>query len=320
MASSSKKNHSRGLKIGSLIGSLVAFVVVVAIIVESGAYGRLAKSLGLPEINGVSQLMPGEDSQQKNDLQLDLKTPSVSVPSVTSSPSVSASAEPSTAEKESSSSGTFALPEGASSPYSVQKALEVAQTIPTATPHADGYNRSEQFGTWINSADMCGSATTRDYILKRDLTNVEQNSKCQVTSGNFNDPYTGKSMTFTRGQNTSSLIQIDHVVALNDAYASGLYKDSRASERVTYANDPEVLVASEGTANNVKGNGVNLKSAGAGSSKWEASTPSVWLPSYEPYQCEYMAKRVYIKDKYDLTMSTWEKSETVSFLKQCAAN
>lgn len=84
-----------------------------------------------------------------------------------------------------------------------------------------------------------------------------------------------------------------------------------------------MLVASEGEANNVKQQGVNLvrdEALNGSKTKWQDDTPSVWLPSNKTYQCSYMAKRVYIKDKYKLSMSGWEKAETKSFLAQCVAD
>ena len=190
--------------------------------------------------------------------------------------------------------------------------------MPTAKPHTTGYkaNRGTLFGGWANSPQLCGTATMRDQILKRDLTNPVLNDRCQVTSGTFTDPYTGQHMTFKRGKDTSSLIQIDHVVAVYDAYASGLWNRSQ-QERETYANDPDVLLASQGKANMVKSEGINLNGKG-GRKGWTQSTPSIWLPDNHGYQCDYMAKRVHIKHKYNLTMSAWEKDETIAFLTQCA--
>ncbi|RYQ46643.1 deoxyribonuclease, partial [Bifidobacterium pseudolongum subsp. globosum] len=213
---------------------------------------------------------------------------------------------------------TSGLPAAAASPISIADALTTAQAMPTAKPHTTGYkaNRDTLFGGWANSPQLCGTATMRDQILKRDLTNPVLNSQCQVTSGTFTDPYTGQHMTFKRGKDTSSLIQIDHVVAVYDAYASGLWNRSQ-QERETYANDPDVLLASQGKANMVKSEGINLNGKG-GRNGWTQSTPSIWLPDNRGYQCDYMAKRVHIKHKYNLTMSAWEKDETIAFLTQCA--
>lgn len=209
------------------------------------------------------------------------------------------------------------LPESAASPINTQQALNlVTTTIKTATPHTAGYDRETEFGVWKNSPTMCGTATTRDTILQRDLTGTKQNSSCKITSGSFNDPYTGKHMNFKYGRTTSQEIQIDHVVATYDAWASGLWKASQKT-RETYYNDPEVLVASNGKANQEKSEGVNLKHKGKESTAWKTATPSVWLPTNKPYQCTYMAKRVYVKAKYSLTMSPWEKTETQKFLESC---
>ena len=72
--------------------------------------------------------------------------------------------------------------------------------MPTAKPHTTGYkaNRDTLFGGWANSPQLCGTATMRDQILKRDLTNPVLNDRCQVVSGTFTDPYTGQHMTFKR--------------------------------------------------------------------------------------------------------------------------
>ena len=74
------------------------------------------------------------------------------------------------------------------------------------------------------------------------MTNVVMNSKCQVTSGTLADPYTGKVISFKRGINTSLAVQIDHVIALNDAWASGA-RNWDQSRRVQYANSDEWWLA-----------------------------------------------------------------------------
>lgn len=172
-----------------------------------------------------------------------------------------------------------------------------------------GYSRDSQFGDWQKSSALCGYGTTRDYVLKRDMTNVVMNRYCKVQSGDFQDPYTGESMYFVKGEKTSTLVQIDHVVAVQDAWASGLWRSSRSGERITYYNDPDVLQAADSSSNEAKGAGVD----------WDAPSSPVWLPDNTAWHCDYMAKRAYIKHKYDLTMSSAEKMQTVSLLAQCAA-
>lgn len=312
---SSNKRHG-GFRPLVAIGCAITICVVAALLVTSGAWDRFASSVAFLNTTGTSTsaLMPSDKDQEKLGLHAILPNPSGS--SDSSSKEGESNDTTVSSGQENTATG---LPTAAASPISIQQALQYAQATKTATPHTEGYDRTQQFGTWINSSQLCGTGTTRDYILQRDLTDVQTNSSCQVTSGTLHDPYTGKTINFTRGKNTSTLVQIDHVVALNDAYASGLWEDSRADDRVTYANDPEVLLASDGAANNTKSAGINLRSAGKARSQWDVSTPSIWLPDNTEYQCEYMAKRVYIKHKYNLTMSSWEKTETVNFLTQCAA-
>jgi hypothetical protein len=98
------------------------------------------------------------------------------------------------------------------------------------------------------------------------------------------------------------------VVAVQDAWAPGLWQSSRAGERIAYYNDPDVLQAADQTSNEAKGAGID----------WDASSDPVWLPSNSAWHCDYMAKRAWIKHKYNLTMSQVEKIQTITLLTQCA--
>lgn len=333
-----------GMSAGSLIGGAVGVLLVAVIIVDLGLWRPMSELFGLPEVNSLSQLMPGADSKVKPDVKLGLKEPSAGktgtgstddAAEATETPSESTGTPNADNSTSSTQKAVTGVPEGALSPITTQQALDRLDKIETAAPHTKGYDRKTEFGAWQDSDKLCGHGTTRDYILKRDLTGAVMDKNCKVLSGTLQDPYTGKTIKFQRdtyetvnGQRRktggdSMAVQIDHVVAVSDAWASGLWKDARRNDRIAYANDPEVLVASEGEANNVKQQGVNLakdEALNGSKTKWADGTPSVWLPSNKTYQCSYMAKRVYIKSKYGLTMSSWEKSETGAFLKQCAAN
>lgn len=324
MVSNGKNNKGPVGKIVSAIISILVIVLVSVILVTSGAWDKFASHIpGLNTVGtSVEGIKPHGSDYDKIGLNLQLQKPSL--PDI----NTGSTQQPATGNA-AGNQPALQLPAGAASPITSQQALDIANTLTVATPHTSGFNREKQFGDWANSPDMCGTATTRDVILARDLTNVAYNSKCKVQSGDFTDPYTGTSMTFKYGTDTSSLIQIDHVVAVYEAYASGLW-DKDQQTRVNYYNDPEVLLASQGEANNRKSEGANLKTAGvptkyakewknSGEQRWAASTPSIWLPSYQPYQCQYMSKRMYVKNKYALSMSPWEKTETVDFLTQCVA-
>lgn len=142
----------------------------------------------------------------------------------------------------------------------------------------------------------------RDDILARDLTHIQfsKQKRCQVESGNLEDPYTGKTIAFQRGQATSSLVQIDHVVALHDAWNSGA-KNWSVSKRTRFGNDPFNLLAVEGKANQNKSD----KHAGK------------WLPSNKAYQCGYVARQIAIKAKYGLSVTAQEKQGMLRTLHYC---
>ena len=112
-----------------------------------------------------------------------------------------------------------------------------------------GYSR-DQFGPAWDDVDG-NKCNTRDDILRRDLTNVRfkvRTHACTVISGTLDDPYTGKTIEFKRGKKTSSAVQIDHVVALSNAWQTGA-QNLTAEQRRQLANDPENLLAADGPAN-----------------------------------------------------------------------
>lgn len=142
----------------------------------------------------------------------------------------------------------------------------------------------------------------RDLILKRDMTDVfiDPINGCFVVRGKLNDPYTGKTIEFQRGPQTSSLIQIDHVVALSDAWQKGAQQLS-PEDRNRLANDPLELLAVDGKANQQKSDG-------------DAAT---WLPPNKPYRCRYIARQIAVKLKYHLWVTMAEKDIMERQLNTC---
>jgi len=158
------------------------------------------------------------------------------------------------------------------------------------------YSRDQFGGGWSSKA----GCDTRNVILHRDLTNAAVNEKCQVTSGILSDPYTGKMITFTRGADTSDDIQIDHVVALSNAWQTGAQQLS-AEKREELANDPLELLAVDGPANQQKSDG-------------DAAT---WLPSNKAFRCQYVARQIAVKTKYALWVTWAEKDAILRILTTC---
>ena len=159
-----------------------------------------------------------------------------------------------------------------------------------------GYTR-EQFGADWNMTNGCN---TRNIILNRDMTNVMVDESCNVTNGTLNDPYSGKIIVFARGSDSSSAVQIDHVVALSDAWQKGAQQMTQ-SERVTLANDPLELLAVDGPTNMQKGDG-------------DAAT---WLPPNKSFRCQYVARQIAVKIRYKLWVTTAEHDAMTSILDKC---
>lgn len=303
---SGRRGHS-GTSVGKYIGYTLAAVLTIAVVVASGGWKTFSDALGFGR--GVSDVsaLKARDRSRPFDLSRQAQEGRQALSGV-KVPSLPQGKAPVGVPHSLPQQLSRSLPQAAYSPVSYAQALQWAKATPVAAPRPAGYDRERYFGTWQKSPRLCGTGTSRDYILKRDLASPVMDSRCRVVSGVLDDPYTGTVINFRRGVNTSGLVQIDHVVALQDAWASGASSWPQ-SRRVAYANDPDVLLASQGAANMAKGNGVD----------WKAAADPVWLPSYRPYRCDYMAKRVSIKHKYGLLMSKPEREQTVCLLEACPA-
>ena len=182
------------------------------------------------------------------------------------------------------------------------EALRILNTLPVkGRAPKTGYSRA-QFGDAWSDIDRNGCDTRND-ILNRDLTAKQhKNSRgCVVISGILNDPYTGKVINFMRGKDTSEQVQIDHVVALSDAWQSGAQEIS-AQERLQLANDPENLLAVDGPANQQKSD----------------SDAATWLPANASFRCSYVARQIRVKAKYHLWVKPAEKEAMINVLTPCA--
>jgi hypothetical protein len=164
-----------------------------------------------------------------------------------------------------------------------------------------GYTRA-QFGQAWSDVDRNGCDTRND-ILKRDLTAEifkENTHDCVVLSGTLIDPYSGETINFVRGNITSMEVQIDHVVALSNAWQTGAFKLT-IKDRTALANDPLNLLAVKGRLNSQKGDG-------------DAAT---WLPPLKSYRCDYVLRQIAVKMKYKLWFTAPEKEAMVRILKGC---
>lgn len=179
-------------------------------------------------------------------------------------------------------------------------ALALLETIPVKGPAAaTGYDRVVQFGESWPDTDGNGCDTRND-ILVRDLQDVDRDGSCRVMSGTLVGPYTGKQIAFQRGQDTSHLVQIDHVVALQNAWITGAQQATYAS-RVAFANDPLNLLAVDGPTNSSKG----------------SSNAASWLPPNKAFRCDYVARQISVKAAYGLWVVPPEKEAMQRVLSAC---
>ena len=166
-----------------------------------------------------------------------------------------------------------------------------------------GYTRA-QFGADLSTADYDrNGCSTRNEILKRDLTKEvfkEKTNGCTVLSGTLVDPFSGETINFVQGAKTSSEVQIDHSVALSNAWQTGAFKLT-ADQRKAFANDPLNLMAVKGRLNSQKGDG-------------DAAT---WLPPLKSYRCDYVSRQIAGKIKYKLWFTAPEKEAMIRILKTC---
>jgi len=178
-------------------------------------------------------------------------------------------------------------------------ALALLKTLPVkGRAPKTGYART-QFGPAWADVDRNG-CDTRDDVLRRDLRHLTLRGWCVVLSGILTDPYTARQIHFTRGVRTSTAVQIDHVVALSDAWQTGAQKLTTA-QREMIGNDPLNLLAVDGPTNEAKGDG-------------DAAT---WLPPNKTFRCRYVATQISVKAAYRLWVTAAEKAAMGAVLAPC---
>jgi hypothetical protein len=181
-------------------------------------------------------------------------------------------------------------------------ATAILETLPVkGRAPKTGYTR-DQFGQAWADVDRNGCDTRND-ILQRDLTSIMYKTgtrNCVVASGTLVDRYSGETINFVRGNVSSMEVQIDHVVALSNAWQTGAFKLS-ADQRKALANDPLNLFAVKGSLNQQKSDG-------------DAAT---WLPPMKSFRCAYVAQQIAVKAKYSLWVVPPEKAAMISILAKC---
>lgn len=196
----------------------------------------------------------------------------------------------SSSDSDSSASG-IAENTGVTLAVEVLEKLEVKGRAPKT-----GYSRDEFYSGWP-TVDGCN---LRQKILKRELGETAVLDGCYVIAGEFDEPYTGEHKKFTTKAEISKGLQIDHVVALSDAWQKGAQYLSK-EVRYNIATDPLNLLAVDASTNQGKSDG-------------DAAT---WLPPNKKFRCQYVARQVSVKYKYSLWVTEAEKAAISGILENC---
>ena len=176
-------------------------------------------------------------------------------------------------------------------------ALEVLEKLEVKGRAAKtGYKRSQFYEDW----PLVEGCSLRQRIIRRELGDSAVLNGCNVVAGEYDEPYTGKHMVFSERSEISEQIQIDHVVALSDAWQKGAQYFT-AEVRYEIATDPLNLLAVDAEANQNKSDG-------------DAAT---WLPPNKQFRCQYVARQVSVKYKYGLWVTKAEKEAIERILQNC---
>ncbi|MFD6339093.1 MULTISPECIES: HNH endonuclease family protein [unclassified Streptomyces] len=168
----------------------------------------------------------------------------------------------------------------------------LGQLTVQAEGSSSGYSR-DLFPHWITQSGACN---TREVVLKRDGSNVQQDSSCAAVSGSWYSEYDGATWS------AASDVDIDHMVPLSEAWKSGANSWSTA-QRQAFANDltrPQLIAVTD-NVNQSKGD----------------QDPAKWMPSRAAYKCTYVRAWVHVKYYYNLKIDSAEKSALQSALNGC---
>ena len=184
-------------------------------------------------------------------------------------------------------------------PTVVGSALALLQTVRVENEYQVGYDRA-LFEHWRDiDGDGCDS---RDQVLKRDSISLPQVDpvNCNVIAGDWVSPYDG-----AKWSNPSD-IDIDHVVALKEAWDSGAWAWS-AAQRKAFANDTSdsrTLLAVTDSVNQSKSD----------------KDPSNWLPPLQSYTCTYLGNWIAVKVRWSLSMDSSEYGRIKNLLQSTCSS
>ena len=179
----------------------------------------------------------------------------------------------------------------------VGTAQQLLGTLTVATEVGTGYSRT-LFVHWID-ADGDGCNTRYEVLVAESLTTPVVSGTCTLSNTTWYSVYDGIT------EYLPANVDIDHVVALKEAWDSGAWSWSAARRRA-FANDlddPRSLIAVTDNVNASKSD----------------SDPAQWMPPLASYHCQYLADWVVVKVRWGLTVDSVERSAIAAVLSTCPA-
>ncbi len=165
-------------------------------------------------------------------------------------------------------------------------AAALLAALPVTAENTSRYDR-DLFPHW-SDADRDGCDTRDEVLIAESQTPVRVGAGCAVSGGRWSSTYDGA--TWTRPAD----LQIDHVVALAEAWDSGAHQWTTA-RREAFANDlgyPGSLQAVTGAVNQAKSD----------------SDPAQWLPPVAAEHCTYAVTWVAVKWRWGLNVDPVERA------------
>lgn len=185
-------------------------------------------------------------------------------------------------------------PPGTDQPRSV---ASVDDLVVAPESDGDGYERELFGGDWIDE-DGDGCDTREEVLIDESVSQAQVDPYgCKVIAGDWVSLFDG-------GETSDpSDLDIDHVVALSEAWRSGA-DDWTEDRRVAFANDldnPMALIAVSASSNRSKGD----------------RDPTVWQPTRQESWCEFGTAWMSVKVEWDLTADQAEVDALRDMLAGC---
>jgi len=154
---------------------------------------------------------------------------------------------------------------------------------------------------WSDEDHDCQD-TRQEVLIEESLVPVtfKTEKNCKVATGRWYSAYTNSYI-----DGSPSLLDIDHLVPLKEAYQSGGWEWSKEKKEkyYNYLRSPHHLIAVDRSSNRSKG----------------ARSPDKWLPPNKKHHCRYAVEWMMIKMEWELAFRDEEKEALKEILIKCLA-